>query len=169
MCGACGTGIAAAPWETQLVGEGPRAGRALAAAATRATGARITVRTWGAAGFVSQARTAPLRTHPNLESLCHALLPALRLGLPEPAGSMARRLVVPLPGEVDVPGLTVWSALAASSGAASIALCGPISRQSARIHGRLLLEPSAEPGWRVAITAPCAEECAHSLQNFLSP
>ncbi|MER6473160.1 hypothetical protein [Streptomyces collinus] len=123
MCGACGTPTIRPPWEVVLAGDRPAHRRRRAAAAARATGGRVKVTPWGAAGYLLTPRTGPISTCPTLDALALALLKHLSNPLPAcgPCHHPAEQRLVCLPADTDLQRLAVWSALAtARPGAAPL-------------------------------------------------
>jgi hypothetical protein len=138
MCGACGSGTVRPPWEVVLAGDRPADRRRRATAAAEATGGRVKVTPWGAAGYLAAPRTGPPRSVPDLDSLAHSLLPHLRAPLlprlrpplrpllqptlPLPGGHPcppeAEGHRVGLPADTDLQRLAVGAALAAAHGGA---------------------------------------------------
>src|ERR671934_3150449 len=82
MCGACGTGTVRPPWEVVMAGDRPADRRRRATAAGQATGGRVKVSPWGAAGYLVTPRTGPPRALPDLDHLAACLLPHLHLPMP---------------------------------------------------------------------------------------
>ncbi|MFE9609087.1 hypothetical protein [Streptomyces sp. NPDC006012] len=99
-----------------MAGDRPADRRRRAAAATEATGGRVGVAPWGAAGYLVTPRTGPARHVPDLDRLAACLLPHLRRPHPLPecpaCPHEAARHRVDLPAEPDPQRLAVWAALA---------------------------------------------------------
>ncbi|WNV73661.1 hypothetical protein [Geodermatophilus sp. DSM 44513] len=115
MCGACGTGRTAPPWEDVLAGAGPAQRAARAAAAGRLlTGRRLRVTPWRG-GYLLATPTG--RAHPvgSLGELWAAARPAA----PAPEGRRWAR--APVPAGWDPQAATVWLAAAARAGAVTAA------------------------------------------------
>ncbi|MGW5285121.1 hypothetical protein ACWERI_37750 [Streptomyces collinus] len=114
MCGACGTATVRPPWEVLLAGDSLAHRRRRAAAAARATGGRVKVTPWGAAGYLLTPRTGPIGTCPTLDALALALLEHLSRPLPScgPCHHPDEQRLVRLPADTDIQRLAVWAALA---------------------------------------------------------
>lgn len=180
MCGACGTGTVRPPWEVIVAGNRPADRRRRAAAAGQATGGRLKVRPWGAAGYLLSPRTGPMRTFPSLQPLAATLLPHLRLDMPL-CGSCHHREVrrlVRLPPETDMQRLVVWSALATANGCAGGLTIEIHAGYENRSEGSQALPISAEhnlirvlpvdtPHPSVVLSGPHAEQYAANLVNYL--
>ena len=111
MCGACGTGRAAAPWEDVLAGAGPaeRASRA-AAAGRLLTGRRWRVTPWRG-GYLLATPTGAARPVASLDELWAAV------GRPWSATTRDQRWArTPVPAGWDPQAATVWGAAAAHAG-----------------------------------------------------
>ena len=108
MCGACGTGRAAAPWEDVLAGAGPAQRAARAAAAGRLlTGRRLRVTPW-CGGYLLTSATGAARPVASLDALWAA---------PErPATGEPRWARAPAPPGWDLQAATVWVSAAARAG-----------------------------------------------------
>ncbi|WP_317447240.1 hypothetical protein [Streptomyces collinus] len=114
MCGACGTGTIRSPWEVVLAGDRPADRRRRATAAVQATGGRVKVIPWGAAGYLLTPRTGPISTCTNLDALALGLVKHVSRPLPAcgPCHHPAEQCLVRLPADTDIQRLAVWSALA---------------------------------------------------------
>ena len=110
MCGACGSGRAAPPWEDLLAGAGPAERAARAAAAGRLlTGRRLRVTPWRG-GYLLATATGAARPLASLDELWRAVR---RDGAPQGEQRWAR---VPVPAGWDQQAATVWVAAAARDG-----------------------------------------------------
>lgn len=109
--------MARPPWEVALAGDSPADRRRRAATAGRATGGRVHVRPWGAAGYVAALPSRPTQTHRTLDALARALLPYTSIGLPicPACPHRSERELVELPDRYDPQGLVVWSAFASAA------------------------------------------------------
>lgn len=88
MCGACGSGVVRAPWETLSHGTGPRALAARAAQAQRLLGDPWQVVSFGPAGYTVRSATGATTVHPDLD----ALLARLRAVAPGTVGRRAAQV-----------------------------------------------------------------------------
>jgi hypothetical protein len=112
VCGACGSGRVAAPWEDVLAGAGPAARAARAGAAGRLlTGRRLRVTPWRG-GYLLTTATGAARPVASLGELWVAA------GGPSPAAPRDQRWArAPVPAGWDLQAATVWvSAAAARAG-----------------------------------------------------
>ncbi|MGY1679123.1 hypothetical protein [Geodermatophilus sp. SYSU D01176] len=108
MCGACGTGRAAAPWEDVLAGAGPAHRAARAAAAGRLlTGRRLRVTPWRG-GYLLTTATGAARPVASLDELWTAA--------PRPATGEPRWARAPAPPGWDLQAAVVWVSAAARAG-----------------------------------------------------
>ena len=119
MCGGCGTGRVAAPWEDVLAGAGPAERAARAAAAGRLlTGRRLRVTPWRG-GYLLATATGATRPVASLDELWAA---TGRDGAPAGEHRWAR---APVPPDWDPQAATVWVSAAARAGTiAAVALPG---------------------------------------------
>jgi hypothetical protein len=180
MCGACGSGLIRPPWEAILAGDRPADRRRRAMAAGQATGGRVKVSAWGAAGYVATPRTGPPRAFPDLEHLAVGLLPHLHLAMPDCRScrhSEERRLVS-LPADTDRQRLAVWAALAtAHRGAGRLTIEIHAPRPAPFHAGSEPPDPSERPPVCVCagstaqpsmlLYGPHAEEYAANLEDHL--
>lgn len=113
MCGACGSGRVAAPWEDVLAGAGPAARAARAGAAGRLlTGRRLRVTPWHG-GYLLTTATGAARPVTSLGELWAAA------GGPSPMSPRVQRWArapVPVPASWDLQAAAVWVAAAARAG-----------------------------------------------------
>lgn len=111
MCGACGSGRVAAPWEDVLAGAGPAARAARAGAAGRLlTGRRLRVTPWRG-GYLLTTATGAARPVASLGELWEAA------GGPSPAGPTDQHWArAPVPAGWDLQAAAVWVAAAARAG-----------------------------------------------------
>ncbi len=111
MCGACGSGRVAAPWEDVLAGAGPAARAARAGAAGRLlTGRRLRVTPWRG-GYLLTTATGAARPVASLGELWAAA------GGPSPVGPADQRWArAPVPAGWDLQAAAVWVAAAARAG-----------------------------------------------------
>ena len=111
MCGACGSGRVAAPWEDVLAGAGPAARAARAGAADRLlTGRRLRVTPWRS-GYLLTTATGAARPVASLGELRAAA------GGPAPAGPADQRWArARVPARWDLQAAAVWVAAAARAG-----------------------------------------------------
>ena len=111
MCGACGSGRVAAPWEDVLAGAGPAARAARAGAADRLlTGRRLRVTPWRG-GYLLTTATGAAHPVASLGELWAAA------GGPAPAGPADQRWArAPVPARWDLQAAAVWVAAAARAG-----------------------------------------------------
>jgi hypothetical protein len=110
VCGACGTGRVAAPWEDVLAGAGPAERAARAGAAGRLlTGRRLRVTPWRG-GYLLATATGAARPLASLDELWAAV----GLDGAPPAGQRWAR--APVPPGWDQQAATVWIAAAARAG-----------------------------------------------------
>jgi hypothetical protein len=116
VCGACGTGRAAAPWEDVLAGAGPAERAARAGAAGRLlTGRRLRVTPWRG-GYLLATATGAARPLASLDELWAAV----GLDGAPPAGQRWAR--APVPPGWDQQAATVWIAAAARAGTITAAV-----------------------------------------------
>ncbi|ADB75003.1 hypothetical protein Gobs01_00111 [Geodermatophilus obscurus DSM 43160] len=110
MCGACGSGRVAAPWEDVLAGAGPAARAARAGAAVRLlTGRRLRVTPWRG-GYLLTTATGAARPVASLGELWAAA------GGPSPAPTEQHWARAPVPAGWDLQAAAVWVAAAARAG-----------------------------------------------------
>ena len=111
MCGACGSGRVAAPWEDLLAGAGPAARATRAGAAGRLlTGRRVRVTPWRG-GYLLTTATGAARPVASLGELWAAA------GEPSPAAPTDQHWArAPVPAGWDLQAATVWVAAAARAG-----------------------------------------------------
>jgi len=111
VCGACGSGRVAAPWEDVLAGAGPAARAARAGAAGRLlTGRRLRVTPWRG-GYLLTTATGAARPVASLGELWAAA------GGPSPVGPADQRWArAPVPAGWDLQAAAVWVAAAARAG-----------------------------------------------------
>ncbi len=110
MCGACGSGRVAAPWEDVLAGAGPAARAARAGAAGRLlTGRRLRVTPWRG-GYLLATATGAARPVASLGELWAAVG---RGGAPPGEQRWAR---APVPLGWDLQAAAVWVAAAGRAG-----------------------------------------------------
>jgi hypothetical protein len=111
VCGGCGTGRAAAPWEDVLAGAGPAERAARAAAAGRLlTGRRLRVTPWRG-GYLLSTHTGAARSVASLDELWVAGGPWSA----PPAGEQ-RWARAPVPAGWDRQAAVVWISAAARAG-----------------------------------------------------
>lgn len=124
MCGACGTGRAAAPWEDVLAGAGPAERAARAGAAGRLlTGRRLRVTPWRG-GYLLATPTGAARPVGSLDELWAAGGPWSA----PPAGEQ-RWARAPVPAGWDRQAAVVWVSAAARAGtltAGELPACGVV-------------------------------------------
>jgi hypothetical protein len=111
VCGACGSGRVAAPWEDVLAGAGPAARAARAGAAGRLmTSRRLRVTPWRG-GYLLTTATGAARPVASLGELWVAA------GGPSPAAPRDQRWArAPVPAGWDLQAAAVWVAAAARAG-----------------------------------------------------
>lgn len=180
MCGACGSGTIRPPWEVIVAGDRPADRRRRAMAAGQATGGRIKVSAWGAAGYLVTPMTGPLRAFPDLEHLAIGLLPHLHLAMPgcRSCRHGEERHLVSLPADTDRQHLAVWAALATAhrgAGRLTIEIHAPCSAPfhtapappdpSDRPPVRVYSSSTAQPS--VLLYGPHAEAYAAHLLDHL--
>ncbi|WP_448608864.1 hypothetical protein [Geodermatophilus sp. URMC 60] len=157
MCGACGTGRAAAPWEDVLAGAGPAERAARAGAAGRLLiGRRLRVTPWRG-GYLLATATGATRPAASLDELWAA---AGQDGAPRGEQRWAR---TPLPAGFDPQAATVWVSAAARAGRlAAAALPGGVVEF--RDGGPAHVTPSTGPG--VGVLGPEPEAALADLLDF---
>jgi hypothetical protein len=182
MCGACGTATIRPPWEVVLAGDRPAHRRRRAAAAAGATGGRVKVVPWGAAGYLLTPRTGPISACPTLDALALALLEHLSRPLPacDPCHHPAEQRLVCLPAETDIQRLAVWSALAtARPGTAPLTIdlhapgrrgpCGTTAPHPVRSgHHRIRVLPTAATRPSVLLRGPHGARHEAHLRAYLA-
>jgi len=115
VCGACGTGRAAAPWEDVLAGAGPAERAARAGAAGRLlTGRRLRVTPWRG-GYLLATATGASRPVASLDELWATVG---RDGVPSGEQRWAR---APVPAGWDRQAAVVWISAAAQAGTVTAA------------------------------------------------
>ncbi|SES80885.1 hypothetical protein [Geodermatophilus poikilotrophus] len=111
MCGACGSGRVAAPWEDVLAGAGPDRRAARAEAAGRLlTGRRLRITPWRG-GYLLTTATGAARPVASLDELW------TEAGGPPPGSPTAQRWArAPVPAGWDLQAAAVWVSAAAGAG-----------------------------------------------------
>lgn len=131
MCGSCGTGRVAAPWEDVLAGAGPAQRTARAAAAGRLlTGRRVRVAPWRG-GYLLATPTGAARPVASLDELWAAVG-----SRSEPTGEQ-RWARAGAPAGWDPQAAAVWVAAAAHAGtltAAELPACGRVAFRDGTAH-----------------------------------
>jgi hypothetical protein len=155
VCGGCGSGRAAAPWEDVLAGAGPAERAARAAAAGRVlTGRRLRVTPWRG-GYLLATATGAARPVASLDGLWAA---SERCAAGEPRWARA-----PVPPGWDLQAAAVWVSAAGSAGTiAAAALPGGVVEF--RDGGAPHVAPATGPD--VGVLGPDPETALADLLRF---
>jgi hypothetical protein len=155
VCGGCGTGRAAAPWEDVLAGAGPAERAARAAAAVRLlTGRRLGVTAWRG-GYLLATATGAARPVASLDELW-AVSERCATGVPRWARA-------PVPPGWDLQAATVWISAAARAGTIAAAEL-PGGVVEFRDGGAAHVAPSTGPD--VGVLGPDPETALADLLAF---
>ncbi len=159
MCGACGSGRVAAPWEDVLAGTGAARRAARAGAAGRLlTGRRLRVTPWRG-GYLLTTATGAARPVASLDELWAVA------GGPSPGGPAAQRWArVPVPAGWDLQAAAVWIAAAARAGTLAAAEL-PAGRVDFRDGGAAHVLPSSGAA-EVGVLGPEPEAALTDLLRF---
>ena len=160
MCGACGSGRVAAPWEDELAGAGPAERAARAAAAGRLlTGRRLRVTPWRG-GYLLTTATGAARPVASLGELWAAA------GGPSAVSPTDQRWArAPVPAGWDLQAATVWVAAAARAGTLTAAALPTAGVVEFRDRGAAHVVDSAAPA-DVGVLGPDAEAALADLVRF---